>query len=57
MDRDRDNNVLNIGISIAREQNKKVEMTPEIHDYNLQARQLFYPEIPETNAFQPGYEN
>ncbi|MBK7097428.1 MAG: hypothetical protein IPH58_02475 [Sphingobacteriales bacterium] len=48
MDRDKDNNVLNMGIRIARELNKKVEMTPEIHSYNQQARKLFYPEIPAT---------
>ena len=33
--------------------NNSVDLTPEIHPVNAQARKLFYPEIPEINHSNP----
>lgn len=52
MDKDRGNDLLYLGIKLA-ENSNKVEMMPEIHSVNQQARNLFYPDIPAGNHSNP----
>ena len=53
MDKDKSNELLYLGIHLAENYNCKIKMMPEIHNYNKQARKLFYPELPISNPSNP----